>query len=85
MGFIVRCVAFAEELTGRFRSDKDSPPAIAINDAAHITCVGNDYSFLEIYSRYIDAMGKRNILLAISTSGDSENIIRACKSAKKRE
>jgi D-sedoheptulose 7-phosphate isomerase len=47
--------------------------------------VGNDYSFLEIYSRYIDAMGKKgDILLAISTSGDSENIIRACESAKKK-
>lgn len=76
---------FAEELTGRFRSDRIPLPAIAINDAAHITCVGNDYSFLEIYSRYIDAMGKKgDILLAISTSGDSENIIRACESAKKK-
>ena len=76
---------FAEELTGRFRSDRIPLPAIAINDAAHITCVGNDYSFLEIYSRFIDAMGKKgDILLAISTSGDSENIIRACKSAKKK-
>ncbi len=76
---------FAEELTGRFRSDRIPLPAIAINDAAHITCVGNDYSFLEIYSRFIDAIGKKgDILLAISTSGDSENIIRACKSAKKK-
>jgi D-sedoheptulose 7-phosphate isomerase len=76
---------FAEELTGRFRNDRIPLPAIAINDAAHITCVGNDYSFSEIYSRYVDAIGhKGDILLAISTSGNSENILKACESAKKK-
>jgi D-sedoheptulose 7-phosphate isomerase len=76
---------FAEELTGRFRSDRIPLPAIAINDAAHITCVGNDYSFLEIYSRFVDAIGQEgDILLAISTSGNSENILKACESAKKK-
>lgn len=76
---------FAEELTGRFRSDRIPLPAISINDAAHITCVGNDYSFSEIYSRYIEAIGQKgDILLAISSSGNSENILRACDSAKKK-
>lgn len=76
---------FAEELTGRFRSDRVPLPAISINDAAHITCVGNDFSFSEIYSRYIDAIGQKgDVLLAISTSGNSENVLKACDSAKKK-
>ena len=74
---------FAEELTGRYRRDRKPYPAIAINDPAYITCVGNDYSFDEIYSRYVEAVGKTgDILLAISTSGNSANVIRAAEAAK---
>ncbi|MDD2437627.1 MAG: SIS domain-containing protein [Massilibacteroides sp.] len=76
---------FAEELTGRYRSNRLPLPAVAINDAAHITCVGNDYSFAEIYSRYVEAVGDRgDVLLAISTSGNSENILNACEAAKQK-
>ncbi len=84
-GSLCDATHFAEELTGRFRSDRIPLPAISINDAAHITCVGNDYSFSEIYSRYIDAIGQDgDVLLAISTSGYSENILKACESAKRK-
>lgn len=74
---------FAEELTGRYRDDRKALPAICISDASHLTCVGNDYGFEFIFSRYIEALGNKNdVLLAISTSGNSPNIIRACEAAK---
>jgi D-sedoheptulose 7-phosphate isomerase len=73
---------FAEELTGRFRDDRPALPAISIADPTHLTCTANDYGFEAIFSRYIEALGKKeDVLLAISTSGNSENIIRAMESA----
>ena len=76
---------FAEELSGRFRNDRASLPAIAISDASHITCVGNDYGFDHIFSRYVQGIGKPgDILLAISTSGNSKNINNAAKAAKEK-
>jgi D-sedoheptulose 7-phosphate isomerase len=77
---------FAEELTGRFRKDRKPYPAIAINDPAYITCVGNDYSFEDIFSRYVEAIGKvGDVLLAISTSGNSINVVRAAEAARAKK
>ena len=76
---------FAEELTGRYRDDRPPIPAIAISDPSHISCVSNDYGFEKIFSRFIDAMGQSNdILLGITTSGNSPNIIKAVESAKSK-
>ena len=76
---------FAEELTGRYRNNRKSLPAVAISDAAHLTCVGNDYGFEFIFSRFIEGMGNNgDVLLAISTSGNSMNIINAVKAAKEK-
>ena len=76
---------FAEELTGRYRADRKALPAICISDSSHITCVANDYGFAFVFSRYIEALGnKGDVLLAISTSGNSENVIRAAQAAKDR-
>ena len=76
---------FAEELTGRYRNNRKSLPAIAISDAAHLTCVGNDYGFEFIFSRFIEGIGNNgDVLLAISTSGNSINIINAVKAAKEK-
>ena len=76
---------FAEELTGRFREDRKAIPAVSISDVSHISCVGNDYGYDEIFARYVDALGKKeDVLLAISTSGNSENVLRAAKSAKEK-
>lgn len=73
---------FAEELTGRFRENRKAIAAIAIADPSHITCVGNDYGFEFIFSRYVEAVGnKGDVLLAISTSGNSKNVINAIKVA----
>ena len=76
---------FAEELTGRYRNDRKSLPAIAISDSAHLTCVGNDYGYEFIFSRFIEGMGNNgDVLLAISTSGNSMNIVNAVKAAKEK-
>lgn len=76
---------FAEELTGRYRNDRKSLPAITISDAAHLTCVGNDYGYEFIFSRFIEGMGNNgDVLLAISTSGNSMNIVNAVKAAKEK-
>jgi D-sedoheptulose 7-phosphate isomerase len=74
---------FAEELTGRYRKDRPGFAAIAINDPSHITCVGNDFGFDEIFSRYIEGHGRAgDVLLALSTSGKSPNIVKAVAAAE---
>jgi D-sedoheptulose 7-phosphate isomerase len=74
---------FAEELTGRYRNDRKALPALAISDSSHITCVGNDYGYDFIFSRFVEAHGKAgDVLLGISTSGNSPNIINALKTAR---
>ena len=84
-GSMCDAMHFAEELTGRFRNDRISMPAVAISDPSHITCVGNDYGFDYIFSRYVEGMGQKgDVFLGISTSGNSKNIINAIKSAKEK-
>ncbi len=76
---------FAEELTGKYREPRKAIPAICISDPSHITCVGNDYGFEFIFSRYLEALGRKSdVLLAISTSGQSANVIRAAETARQR-
>lgn len=82
-GSLCDATHFAEELTGRYRKDRKPYAAIAINDPAYLTCVGNDYSFEEVFSRYVEAMGNAgDVLLVISTSGNSSNVVRAAIGAK---
>ncbi len=82
-GSMCDAMHFAEELTGRFRGDRPSMPAVAISDPSHITCVANDYGFDYIFSRYVEGMGQKgDVFLGISTSGNSVNIINAIKAAK---
>lgn len=74
---------FAEELTGRFRNNRKAMPAISLMDASHITCVANDFGFDYIFSRGIEALGNSgDYLIAISTSGNSQNVINAVIKAK---
>tara|TARA_R110002050_G_scaffold149463_1_gene275999 strand:- start:27028 stop:27603 length:576 start_codon:yes stop_codon:yes gene_type:complete len=74
---------FAEELTGRFRDDRPSLPAIAISDQGYLSCVANDYGYDFVFSRFIESMGQQgDVLLAISTSGNSTNVINAAKAAQ---
>jgi D-sedoheptulose 7-phosphate isomerase len=74
---------FAEELTGRFRDDRRALPAIAISDVSHLSCVSNDYGFDYVFSRFVEGVGKEgDVLLGISTSGNSPNVIKAVEAAK---
>ena len=76
---------FAEELSGRFRDERQALAAISISDPAHITCVANDYGFESIFSRFIEGLGKNgDVLLAISTSGNSANVVKAANVAKQK-
>ncbi len=76
---------FAEELTGRFRDNRQAIAAISISDPTHISCTANDFGYDYIFSRYIEAIGKEgDTLLAISTSGNSKNILEACKIAREK-
>lgn len=82
-GSLCDATHFAEELTGRFRDSRKSLPAMSINDPAYFTCVGNDFSFDAIFKRWVEAFGKEgDVLLAISTSGTSRNILMAIEAAK---
>jgi D-sedoheptulose 7-phosphate isomerase len=74
---------FAEELTGRYRENRPGYPAIAISDVSHISCVGNDFGYEYIFSRYLEAVGQKgDVLLGISTSGNSGNVIKAIEAAR---
>jgi D-sedoheptulose 7-phosphate isomerase len=81
-GSMCDAMHFAEELSGRYRKDRPALAAISISDPSHITCVANDYGFEQVFSRFVEAHGKEgDVLLAISTSGNSENVFRALKVA----
>lgn len=76
---------FAEELTGRYRENRPSYPAIAISDVSHISCVGNDFGFEAIFSRYLEGVGRKgDVLFCLSTSGNSVNILKAIDTAKSK-
>jgi D-sedoheptulose 7-phosphate isomerase len=76
---------FAEELTGRYRDNRRSLPAIAISDVSHISCVSNDFGFEYVFSRFVEGLGQAgDVLLGLSTSGNSANIIRAVEAARSK-
>ncbi|MCY4523348.1 MAG: SIS domain-containing protein [Halobacteriovoraceae bacterium] len=85
-GSLCDAMHFAEELTGRFQKNRKPLPAMAIIDPGHISCVGNDYGFEQVYSRYLQAWGsKGDLLLAITTSGNSPNVLSAIKTAREKD
>src|SRR6056297_3945951 len=76
---------FAEELTGRFRDNRRALAAMAISDPTHLSCTSNDYGYDYVFSRYVEAFGQPgDVLMGISTSGNSPNIIRACNVAREK-
>lgn len=82
-GSMCDAMHFAEELTGRFRDDRPGYAATAIADPSHLSCVGNDYGYEQVFARYVAAHGRANdVLLAITTSGTSKNVIAAAKKAR---
>jgi D-sedoheptulose 7-phosphate isomerase len=81
-GSMCDAMHFAEELTGKFRKDRPPLPAIAISDPSHLTCVANDYGFDEVFARGVKAFAKPgDVVIGISTSGNSANVIKALHTA----
>ncbi|MBF2755918.1 MAG: SIS domain-containing protein [Gammaproteobacteria bacterium AqS3] len=81
-GSMCDAMHFAEELSGRFRNDRPGMAATAISDPSHISCVANDYGYEQVFSRYLEAHARSgDVLLAISTSGTSGNVVRAAEVA----
>jgi len=84
-GSMTDAMHFAEELSGVFREKRKALPAISISDPSHITCTANDYGFDAIFSRFIEGVGrKEDVLLVLSTSGNSMNIIKAVEAAREK-
>lgn len=84
-GSMCDAMHFAEELSGRYRDDRKALAALSISDPSHISCVANDYGYAHVFSRMVEAIGNRgDVLLAISTSGNSENVLKAIAAAKDR-
>ncbi len=85
-GSLCDSMHFAEELTGRYRKDRASLPALSIADPAHMTCVANDFGYSHVFSRFLEGWAKEgDVLLAISTSGNSENVINAAEVATQKK
>ena len=84
-GSMVDAMHFAEELTGRYRDNRPGIAALSISDPSHLSCVGNDYGYEFVFSRYVEAVGRKgDVLLAISTSGNSGNVLRAIEAARQK-
>ena len=84
-GSMADALHFAEELTGRFRKDRDPLPAMALGEATHLTCVSNDYGFDHVFSRLVQAFGQAgDVLVLLSTSGNSNNLVLAAQKARER-
>ena len=84
-GSMCDAMHFAEELSGRFRGNRKGLAAVSISDPSHISCVANDFGYDFVFSRYIEALGQSgDVLLGISTSGSSKNVILAVEEAKKK-
>ena len=84
-GSLCDAMHFAEELSGRYRDNRKALPALSISDPSHMSCVGNDYGYDYVFSRYVEALGNTgDVLLAISTSGNSANVIKAVEAARNK-
>ncbi len=82
-GSMCDAMHFAEELSGRYREDRKALAALCCSDPSHLTCVGNDYGFDQVFARYMEAIGRPgDALLAISTSGNSANVVAAARAAQ---
>jgi D-sedoheptulose 7-phosphate isomerase len=84
-GSMCDAMHFAEELTGKYRNDRPAIAAISMSDVSHMACVGNDYGYDFVFSRYLEAVGREgDVLLGISTSGNSKNVLNAMEVARKK-
>jgi len=85
-GSMCDAMHLAEELSGRFRADRRALAALALSDAGHLSCVGNDMGYDEVFSRAVEALGRPgDVLVVFTTSGTSGNVLRAASMARSRE
>lgn len=84
-GSMCDAMHFAEEWTGRFRKDRSALAAVAFSDPSQLTCIANDFGFDEVFARQVEALGKPgDLLVLMSTSGNSPNCLRAIEAAKRK-
>jgi D-sedoheptulose 7-phosphate isomerase len=84
-GSMCDAMHFAEELSGRYRENRPALAAMSISDPSHMSCVGNDYGYDFVFSRMVEAIGQEgDVLVAISTSGNSGNVLKAAEAAKNK-
>ena len=82
-GSMCDAMHMAEELSGKYREDRPPFAALAMSDASALTCIGNDYGFDQVFSRQTQALGTPgDVLVCISTSGNSQNVLQAARKAK---
>ena len=82
-GSMCDAMHFAEELSGRFRDHRPGYAALAISDPGHLSCVGNDYGYDQVFARFVRAHARSgDVLLAITTSGSSKNVVAAAQAAR---
>lgn len=85
-GSMCDAMHFAEELSGRYREDRPALGAMACSDPSHLTCVGNDHGFDQVFARWVEAIGRPgDVLVAISTSGNSPNVLAAAERARAKD
>jgi D-sedoheptulose 7-phosphate isomerase len=84
-GSMCDAMHFAEEWTGRFRGDRLALPAMAFSDPSHLTCIANDFGYDQVFARMVEAHGRTgDLLVVLSTSGNSPNVLEACRAARAR-
>ena len=84
-GSLCDAMHFAEEFTGFYREKRRPFPAMALSDPSHMSCVANDTSFEDVFSRYVEAFGKEgDLFIALTTSGNSKNLVRAARMAREK-
>jgi len=82
-GSMCDAMHFVEEWTGRFRGDRAALPALSMGDPSQLTCIANDFGFDEVFARQVQANGREgDLFVAISTSGNSPNLVRAVEAAR---
>ena len=85
-GSMCDAMHFAEEWTGRFRSDRSALPAMAFSDPSHLTCIANDFGYDQVFARMVQAMASPgDLLVVLTTSGNSPNIVAACEAARAKD
>jgi D-sedoheptulose 7-phosphate isomerase len=84
-GSLCDAMHFAEELTGIFRHKRKALPAIALSDPGHLSCMANDVGYHDVFARAVEALGQKgDVFIALTTSGNSLNLLHAVPAAKER-